>query len=94
MPVKSYNHYSFYDSKCFNLFYCHFLQKKLHYWPTGLGNGWALTVINTSAEFDNIERGLDFLDVRGASFLTIDGSTNVSNFRKIDYSEYIPGQSG
>ena len=68
--------------------------KNLHAYPAGLGNGWALTVINTFAEFDNIEKGLGFLDVRGSNFLTIDGSTNVSNYGPFNYSEYIPGQSG
>ena len=76
------------------LFYCHFSQKTLHVCPAGLGNGWALTVINTSAEFENIERGLEFLDENQTHFLTIDGSTNVFRFVHFNYSEYIPGRSG
>lgn len=66
----------------------------MHVCPTGLGYGWALTVIDTSAEFDNIQKGLDFLDVVLSDFLTIDGSTNVTKFGAFNYSEYIPGQSG
>ena len=68
--------------------------KKVIVCPAELGSGWAVTVINSSAELDNIRRGLAFWDVPYHKVYTIAGSTNITHTRVFSYSEYIPGQSG
>ena len=68
--------------------------KKVIVCPAELGSGWALTVVNSSAEFDIIRRGLEFLDVYYYAWFIIGGSTNTNRSQPFNYSEYIPGQSG
>ena len=58
------------------------------------GDGWAPNVLDTQEEFQFLRDNMGFFFFNYDKITLVGGSTNVTQYGPISYSEYIPNDSG